>query len=395
MKTEVLSYMLKNTYKLTHIPILITDKETVTDEFHASKWFYMKAYYDKLLNTEEAYNLYLTKQSLAFGLLKYENLTIIFGPVKTVPLNTAMIREILLDNDFHLEEAKNLTAALDYIPTMQLEYFAALMSSNYTNINHEIILADDFLSKVQYEHSEMNFDNLLLQKQSQIVFGNKMPHNTYEYEQKMLYCVKNGLVKDLHKLGHLSTDQNVDVVVSDTLRHYKNLVMAQKTLISRAAIEGGVEAETAYSLSDIYSHKIESCQTLNQISELSYSIRDTYCKMVRDLKYPKINDLIITKAITYINKNITESITASDIAAELGISREYLSSKFTKVMGQTVSEFVNEQKIAIAKKLLKFSDKPLIAISNYLSYSSQSYFQIQFKKVTGMTPLEYRNTKTT
>ena len=43
-----------------------------------------------------------------------------------------------------------------------------------------------------------------------------------------------------------------------------------------------------------------------------------------------------------------------------------------------------------AERLLRFSDKPLIAIASYLSFSSQSHFQNTFKKITGTTPTQYQ-----
>lgn len=390
MKKEVLDCILKNIYKLTHTPVIVIKGKEIISKFTAPEHFDMKAYYEKVLDTDDEYNIICTPQSLAFGMIRCDDYKILLGPVKSVQINNTMLRQILLDNNFNLDDAGKLKKALDFLSTMQIEYFALLLAAYYVNINHKIITADMVLKKLKFEFNELNFDSELLRKQSQIVYGDKLPHNTYEYEQKMLYCVRNGLAEELHKLGHLTDDQNVDVVVSDTLRHYKNMVMAQKTLISRAAIDGGVDPETAYSLSDIFSHKIESCQTLNQISELSYSIRDTYCKMVRDVKHPKTNDLIVNQAIAYVYDNVAEKITVNEIAEKLNISREYLSSKFKKITGQPLPDFITEQKIALAKKLLRFSDKPLIEIANYLSFSSQAYFQTQFKKVTGMTPLEYR-----
>ena len=48
-------------------------------------------------------------------------------------------------------------------------------------------------------------------------------------------------------------------------------------------------------------------------------------------------------------------------------------------------------KLEEAKSLLTYSDKSLIEISNYLCFSSQSYFQNVFKKKYGMTPKQYRD----
>ena len=53
-------------------------------------------------------------------------------------------------------------------------------------------------------------------------------------------------------------------------------------------------------------------------------------------------------------------------------------------------EYINKKKIEEAERLLRFSDKSLIAIATYLSFSSQSHFQNTFKKVTGKTPTQYQ-----
>jgi YesN/AraC family two-component response regulator len=69
----------------------------------------------------------------------------------------------------------------------------------------------------------------------------------------------------------------------------------------------------------------------------------------------------------------------------------YLSSRFKKETNIRFMSFVTIAKVDEAKKLLKMTNKSLSEISNYLSFSSQSYFQNVFKKSIGITPLEYRD----
>ena len=52
----------------------------------------------------------------------------------------------------------------------------------------------------------------------------------------------------------------------------------------------------------------------------------------------------------------------------------------------SVSTYVKNKKIEVAKDLLKFSDYSMIEIANHLSFSSQSHFIQQFKEVVGITP---------
>ena len=73
------------------------------------------------------------------------------------------------------------------------------------------------------------------------------------------------------------------------------------------------------------------------------------------------------------------------------MSRRYLSTKFKKETGMTLSQYIQEQKIGKAKSLLKSTDRSILEIATYLGFSSQGYFQNVFKKLTGMTPKDYRN----
>lgn len=392
MKTEILSYILKNLYKLTTIPTCLYHNDKLVGDYHHQQYFFfLKNYYEHLLTGDELCNLTISPQSLAYATIKCGKYTCLIGPTKTMPVNAKMLREILIENDIKLELSNNLKCFIDHLPTMTLEYFALIVSSCYVNINHEILKASEILKKLDFNITDIKLDEMTRKRQNEIIYGDKLPHNTYEFEQKLLYCVRNGLVEEVHKLGGLGNDSNIEVTSPDPLTHFKNLLMSQKTLVSRAAMEGGVDPETAYSLADIFTYKINNCKDYNDLGSVSYAINDTFCKLVKDVKYPKSDNLLVNKAINYINEHITENISAVSIANHLNISREYISSMFKKTIGQSIPEFITERKVAVAKKVLRFTDNPLIEIANYLSFSSQSYFQVQFKKITGMTPLEYRN----
>ncbi|MCY7239237.1 helix-turn-helix transcriptional regulator [Streptococcus infantarius] len=83
----------------------------------------------------------------------------------------------------------------------------------------------------------------------------------------------------------------------------------------------------------------------------------------------------------YIYCHVKERITVEQLASEFVISASYLSRLFKKEVGVSVSTYVKNKKIEVAKDLLKFSDYSMIEIANHLSFSSQSHFIQQFKEV--------------
>ena len=76
----------------------------------------------------------------------------------------------------------------------------------------------------------------------------------------------------------------------------------------------------------------------------------------------------------------------------LGVSASYLSRLFKKETGSSVSAYIRNRKIDMAKNLLRFSNDSMIEIANRLAFSSQSHFIQQFREVVGMTPKKYRDT---
>ena len=99
----------------------------------------------------------------------------------------------------------------------------------------------------------------------------------------------------------------------------------------------------------------------------------------------------VTQCVDYIYSNIKERITIADLAAYTGLSESYLSRVFKQNLGVSISDYIREKKIEKATHLLKYSDKPIIDIANYLSFSSQSHFIQIFESFTGLTPKKYRD----
>ena len=86
-----------------------------------------------------------------------------------------------------------------------------------------------------------------------------------------------------------------------------------------------------------------------------------------------------------LNNNWTELI-----AAELHYEYNYISNLFSSVEGITIEQFIIRQKIEKVKELLLYNELNLSEIAYRLGYSSSAYLTNQFKKVTGMTPGQFR-----
>ncbi len=119
------------------------------------------------------------------------------------------------------------------------------------------------------------------------------------------------------------------------------------------------------------------------------SFCETVCALLTDRK-EKRSDKLVYMAKRYIHERYKEKLTLSDIADYLKISSGYLSTTFSRYMNQTVSDYIAEVKIEHAKELINSGRYLIYEIADQLGFESAYYFSKVFKKVTGMSPKDYK-----
>lgn len=151
-----------------------------------------------------------------------------------------------------------------------------------------------------------------------------------------------------------------------------------------------MEPSDAIKMANAYIYNMELLNSPEEIVNLQYHVLTSFTEQVNMLKFGDVKSKLIIDVANYIQHNLSLPIGVQDIANALYMSRPYLSKKFKEESGISVSDFIHKQKIDEAKRLLKYTDKSLLAISVYLGFSSQSHFTRMFKKMTGKLPKEYR-----
>lgn len=120
-------------------------------------------------------------------------------------------------------------------------------------------------------------------------------------------------------------------------------------------------------------------------------------KLIRFWQLPKKEsageqfDAITNEVIRTLKNNIYGRLTVEEICGEMGFSRTYLSAKFKKNCGKTILEYLTELKIAEAKYLIRKDCHTVAEIADFLCFENPQYFCRVFKKLTKMTPSQYKN----
>ncbi len=392
MKKEVFEYVCRSHMLLSSIPTRYYIGSELVESFEPCDNFFdlVTPITDSLLGGESHINLLLTSQMLMFASVrdKESNCTLVIGPVKSVNISNEEAKEIAISYKMDLIDIEPLKQYFKQINTYSIENFILMISSMNATINDEIIPCDKIL-KLDSSSSDLNFIRPF--ENPNHVEKNEGRRFSYEFEKKLNFYIKNGMKDQLsfHLLYNYKDKQGI--VGTGAMRQYKNRCISLATIASRAAIDGGSNAPTCYQMCDLYCQKVEQCKTVVEINSVMEKMLNNFCDMVKSSEFAKADNPTIKRTIEYINENIHTKIKVDDISGKLHINPSYLSSKFKKETGISIPNYINKQKINEAKKLLAFSDNSIIDISNYLSFSSQSYFHNQFKKITGKTPKEYRD----
>ena len=97
----------------------------------------------------------------------------------------------------------------------------------------------------------------------------------------------------------------------------------------------------------------------------------------------------VSEMVDYINSHLYENITIEDIAARFYLNHDYAARIFKKYVNTTIRSFITIQRITKAQQLL-LEGESVAQIQVETGYGSYEHFFRTFKKVTGMTPKEYR-----
>jgi two-component system response regulator YesN len=107
-------------------------------------------------------------------------------------------------------------------------------------------------------------------------------------------------------------------------------------------------------------------------------------------KYHRRSGAAIARIKNYIVKMRSRNISLADIANEAYMSPSYMCAVFKRETGQTLNEFIIEDKMNCAKDLLITTKMKIFEIAQHLGYDAPHYFSYSFKHYTGQTPQQFR-----
>ncbi|KAA8745403.1 helix-turn-helix domain-containing protein [Paenibacillus sp. UASWS1643] len=313
--------------------------------------------------------------------------TMIIGPFSSYEVTENMIYGIIHDYQISSAYQEELFFYYSQLEWLNQKKILSLCFLTYYLIYQEPL--EEELVTSQLKNSEeiesSHIEQLVRHRRLDASF-----HMDYRVEQKIWQCVKEGDKEKL--LEHLDTVKIEGAGLlskKSHLRNIKNQTIISIALATRAAMDGGLYPEIAYTMSDVTIQKVEETSELQKI----YLIGDDFLfSLVDRVKESRENSY--SKAVqvckNYIFNHIFEQISIKDLADMVHLNAVYLSQLFKKETNKPLGKYIQDEKIKEAQKLLIQSDHSVANICMLLHFNDQSYFSNIFKKYTGLSPSQYR-----
>lgn len=181
-----------------------------------------------------------------------------------------------------------------------------------------------------------------------------------------------------------------ELASGDVLRSAKNHFISTCAIVCQIAVESGVENGYARTLAYKFIGRAENLGTRAEIVLLMKEMILQYTAAIKQFANPQYSALV-RDIIHYMNLHFFEKITLNDVADKFGKHPSYISNKINMETRLSFSDNLNKIRIAESKRLLTYSQKSINEIAIAVGFDYQNHFSKVFKKITGVTPSEYRN----
>ncbi len=119
--------------------------------------------------------------------------------------------------------------------------------------------------------------------------------------------------------------------------------------------------------------------------------RDSQCPFIIFQGQKDHDDSEVKKAQNYIENHFTSKITVDELCDKFSISRRTFERRFKKSTGNTMVEYIQRVRVEAAKKLMESNRKTVNEVMYAVGYNNPKAFRDVFKKITGLTPVSYRD----
>jgi len=310
---------------------------------------------------------------------------IIVGPFAANVPNDAFISTIISKNNLPVSEHK---ALLEFYNSLAIINGSTASSIGETLVN---LCNHSFLDSQLITSSSLNPTRNKEKLKDRIVSNIDIINFRYKREKVLMDAISRGDKETIRKMSGGFSDAYLDKRTPESpIRGVKNLLIVLNTLCRTAAKNGGVHPTYIHNISEKFAILIERATNLPYLNDLSKIMAEEYCDLVQEYSTLTYSP-IVKKAVNYIKLNFENPLTLEEIAETIPVNASHLSRKFKAETGMSIIDFINMNRIDAAKIYLQINTSSITEIAFLVGFNDVNYFSRVFKKMTGLTPSQFRN----
>lgn len=221
-----------------------------------------------------------------------------------------------------------------------------------------------------------------------------LPHSSYEWEQMYCSFLRDGDVAGARRFMEQIAASGKSIAVGNVSKNEvsqaKYLAISLIAVATRVAINSGADELKCYQLSDQFTQSLDSYDDPETVVGHMFITAEAMTQAVHDAKEKAEDNLYYKRCREYISNHLNQKIMVEDLAELCGLTPNYMSYIFKSLSGKTITEYILDERIQVAKRLLLADEHSTAEIASFLGFSSQSYFIACFKKQVGETPRHYK-----
>lgn len=227
----------------------------------------------------------------------------------------------------------------------------------------------------------VHFQNL---EKTDVVLSTQNPVFEYLMEQ-----FRNGNLEEIEKTLRKQIKMIRGAYLPDKTQMLRNFLLEYVIKVTDTALLLGLDINKGMQISAVFTHLFKA-QNFEQCIREILALTSSLIEQIQEKRISSTNQ-IIEQAKGYIRENLhDEHLSLEQVSARVALSKIYFCKLFHRTVGMSFVNYLKQERIELAKKLLLNDDLKVFEISVATGFSSPKYFSYVFKQLVGMTPMEFK-----
>ena len=211
----------------------------------------------------------------------------------------------------------------------------------------------------------------------------------YATETKMLDAIRRGDISEATYQQNLFMGFSIDQRIRDPLRNGKNMVIAASAAMRKAVQQAEVHPLYIDGLSGQFLQEIEAAENEAQLVALVPRMIRGYCLLVQTFSRERYSGTI-RDILNFVDFHYMEPLNLESLAKKYAVNKNYLSTRFSREVGMTLTDYINLTRVRRSLKLLGDSSLSMQEVAERVGFGDANYYTRTFRKIHGTTPNAYR-----